>query len=158
MTNKNELFRKAEWVLYGYNDLLYDIDLIREDIRMTEEEYQGCSGLSYEEKGSPTNAFSSVVENELINKERLLRELKLDLNNKIRMKNRIETAVNKLNGADKKVIELRYINKSKLNWNQIGFAVNYSADHCRKRIRVRAIKKMINTIFYDAGKQETFKI
>lgn len=36
-----DLFRRTEGILYSYNDLLNDIDLVREDIKILEEEYKG---------------------------------------------------------------------------------------------------------------------
>lgn len=158
MANKKDLFRKAEGTLYGYNDLIDKIDLLRSEIEIMKAEYKGCGSIGYEEKGSPTNAFSSVVENELVNKERLLTEMHKDLDKSIILKNRIDIAVNSLDEPDKKVIELRYINKRKLSWNQISNIVNFSEVHCMTRIRQRAIKKMINIIFYDAGRQSKLKI
>lgn len=158
MTKKRNLFREAEGTLYGYNDLIDKIDLLRSEIKIMSGEYKGCGGISYEEKGTPTNAFKSVVENELVNKERLLAEMHKDLDKSIMLKNRIDIAVESLDEPDKKVIELRYINKRKLSWNQIASIVNFSEVHCMTRIRPRAIKKMINIIFYDAGRQSKFKI
>ena len=147
-----DLFRKTEGILYSYNDLLNDIDLVREDIKIVEEEYKGCTGIQYGEKRSATNKFVSSVEDEIIIKEKELKALKRKLNSMIRLKNRINTAVNKLSGVDRKIIELRYINKSTLGWNQIGRVVKFSEVHCRQRIRPRAIRKMMTTILYGEDK------
>lgn len=158
MIKKRNLFIETETTLNGYTDLVDKIDLLRKEIEIMKNEYKGCGGISYEERVNPTNAFNSIVENELINKARLLKEMDRDLNKSIILKNRIDTAVRSLTGADREVIELKYINKRPLTWYQISKVVNFSEVHCRKRIKVRAIKKMINIIFYDAGKQTEFKI
>lgn len=150
-----ELVKKVEKALYGYNDLSSKIEFINKEIELVKNEYEGCKGLSYSEKVSPTNKFNSSVENEVINKEKELIRLNRDLNKAIRLRNILELCINSLCGVDKKVIELRYLNKEKLTWNQIANRVSYSEDYCRKNIKVRAIHKIIvslNSSYIDVNK------
>lgn len=153
MIDKN-IFRKTEAILYDYNNLALRIDLLKAEIKDMEETYQGCGAISYEERTQATNKFNSSVENEIIQKEKELRALKLDLNNKIKLKRRIDGAVQGLKDEEKKLIELRYINKRSLSWNQIAFVLKYSQEYCRKDIRRKAINKIGDTIFYNPYIQE----
>ncbi|WP_338597009.1 DUF722 domain-containing protein [Clostridium baratii] len=141
-----ELVKKVEKALYEYNDLSFKIEFINKEIELVKNEYEGCKGLGYSEKISATNKFNSSVESEILNKEKELIRLNRDLNKTIRLKNILELCINSLCGADKKVIELRYLNKEKLTWNQIANRVSYSEDYCRKNIKTRAINKIIDNL------------
>lgn len=157
MIDKN-IFRKTEAILYDYNNLALKIDLLKAEIKDMEETYQGCGSISYEEKTQATNKFNSSVENEIIQKEKDLRALKLDLNNKTTLKRRIDISVQGLKDEERKLVELRYINKRSLSWNQIAFVLKYSQEYCRKDLREKAINKIGDTIFYNPYKQEKLEI
>ena len=45
-------------------------------MEIIENDYKGPGGISYDEKGSPTNAFSSTVENEVIKRAEKIQRLK----------------------------------------------------------------------------------
>ncbi|WP_243121874.1 DUF722 domain-containing protein [Clostridium perfringens] len=111
-----ELFKKTEAILYGYNNLALIIELLKIEIKDLEDYYKGCVAIRYEERTQATNKFSSTVENELVERERNLKILKNDLKNKITLKRRIDKAVQGLRDEERKLIELRYINKRSLSW------------------------------------------
>ncbi|WP_317411745.1 DUF722 domain-containing protein [Clostridium baratii] len=149
MIDKN-LFRKTEAILYDYNNLALKIDLLKAEIKDMEETYQGCGSIAYEERTQATNKFNSSVENEIIQREKELRALKLDLNGKIKLKRRIDAAIQGLKkDEERKLVELRYINKRPLSWNQIAYVLKYSQEYCRKDLRKKAINKIGDTIFYN---------
>lgn len=116
--SNNEIFNKTERALKGYNYLLCNIDLISKEIEIFK------ANENFKEK-----------EGELIN-----------LNKAIRLKNILDVCINSLREVDRIVIELRYLNKGKLTWKQIANVVKFSEEHCRKRIMLRAINKIISTI------------
>lgn len=155
MIDKN-IFRKTEAILYDYNNLALKIDLLKAEIKDIEEIYQGCGSISYKEKTQATNKFNSSVENEILEKEKLLKANKIDLNNKVILKRRIDSAVKGLKDDERKLVELRYINKRPLSWNQIAFVLKYSEEYCRKDLRKKAITKIGDTIFYNPYKQCSF--
>lgn len=155
MIDKN-IFRKTEAILYNYNDLALKIDLLKAEIKDIEETYQGCGSISYEERTQATNKFNSSVENEIIQKEKEIRALKLDLNNKIKLKRRIDVAIQGLKDEERKLVELRYINKKPLSWNQVAYVLKYSQEYCRKDLRKNVVNKLIDIIFYNPYKQEKF--
>ncbi|EOU1765777.1 DUF722 domain-containing protein [Clostridium perfringens] len=139
----NEEVKEIEKALYKYSEISTKINFINKEIEILKNEYEGCRGITYNEKESATNKFNSSVENEVIYRERELLRLNRELNRVNRFKNIMELCINNLYGADKRVIELRYLTKEKLTWNQIATRVSYSEDYCRKNIRARAINKII---------------
>lgn len=143
-----EEIKEVENKLKGYRDLIEDIELTEIRIEEIEEEYKGCSAIGYSETSGVTNKFNSTVENEILNKEKVLAELKLRLKNLKREKARIDRAVSKLDGTDKAIIELRYINKRPIEWKEIGSNIGYCSNHIQKRLKPRAIEKMIKFILY----------
>ncbi|MBY0756931.1 hypothetical protein K5V21_16035 [Clostridium sardiniense] len=115
-----DLFKRIERALIEYNNLSYRIEFLNKEIDIVK-----------------ANKYSK--EEELLN-------LNNDLNKAIRLKNMLDICIDSLNGVDKKVIELRYLSKEKLTWKQIASIVSYSECHCMKRIKPRAIKKMVSIL------------
>ncbi|MCR6515315.1 RinA family protein [Clostridium sp. LY3-2] len=144
-----DLFKKTEAILYDYNNLALRIELLKAEIKDLEESYKGCGSIGYEERTQSTNKFSSSVENEIIEREKELKVLRDDLSKKITLKRRIDGAVQGLNDEERKLVELRYINKRSLSWNQIAFVLKYSQEYCRKDLRNKAIISIIDIIFYN---------
>ena len=90
------LFKKTENLLRNYNTLETEIKLIEAEIKDIQESYTGCGAIGYNEKSGPTNKFSSMVEDEVIRKEKDLFYLKRDLDYKVRLKRRIDLAIQTL--------------------------------------------------------------
>nr|WP_307895937.1 hypothetical protein [Clostridium botulinum] len=78
-------YKKTENLLNDYIKIKSEIDNLQIEIEDIKLEYKGVGAMSYEEKSTPTNAFNSNVENEIINKEKLLEKLNYKLNKKIRL-------------------------------------------------------------------------
>ncbi|MGG7077625.1 DUF722 domain-containing protein [Clostridium sardiniense] len=155
MIDKN-IFKKIEGILYDYNNLASRIELLKLEIKDIEETYKGCGSIAYEERTQSTNKFNSSVENEILGKEKLLEANKIDLNNKITLKRRIDIAVQGLKDEERKLVELRYINKRPLSWNQISYVLKYSEEYCRKDLRKNSLNKIADIIFYNPYIQERF--
>lgn len=153
MIDKN-LFRKTEAILYDYNNLALKIDLLKAEIKDMEETYKGCGSISYEERIQATNKFNSSVENEILQRERILNALKIDLRNKVKLKRRIDGAVQGLKEKERRLVELRYIDKRLFNWKQISLVLNYSQEYCRRNLRKKVINKIADIIFYSSCDQE----
>lgn len=153
-----ELFRKTEGMLYDYNNIVTQIELLKLDIIDIEEEYKGCGSIEYKELTGATNKFNSSVENEVINREKELMVYYKELNKKVSLKRKLDAAIENLKDEEKKLVELRYINKRTLSWNQIAYVLKYSQEYCRKDLREKAIKKISDTIFYNPYKQERFNL
>lgn len=118
-----------------------DIDIEIEEIQKT---FEGVRGLNIsQEKVGPTNKFNSDVENEIINKEKRIEQLK---QTKIKLQTEIKRAENLLNyleGRNEKVIRFRYIDG--LNWNKISERLEISEPTCRK-VKNDSIKELISIL------------
>lgn len=108
MTNE---FRKVESLLYNYKNTKAEINILKRDLEILENDYKGTSAISYDEKTQSTNAFNSTVENEVIRRAERIQQLR----NKIRLKEieieNIDDALETLNPDDKLFVVERYFNK-----------------------------------------------
>ncbi|EHR0218359.1 DUF722 domain-containing protein [Clostridium perfringens] len=153
------LFKKTENLLRNYNTLETEIKLIEAEIKDIQESYTGCGAIGYNEKSGPTNKFSSMVEDEVIRKEKYLFYLKRDLDYKVRLKRRIDLAIQTLRTKEEKdLIRLRYINQPKVSWGTVARHLKYNKDYCRKELRPKVIKQIADFVFYNPGVQERFII
>lgn len=153
------LFKKTENLLGNYNTLETEIKLIEAEIKDIQESYTGCGAIGYNEKSGPTNKFSSMVEDEVIRKEKDLFYLKRDLDYKVRLKRRIDLAIQTLRTKEERdLIRLRYINQPKVSWGTVARHLKYNKDYCRKELRPKVIKQIADFVFYNPGVQESFII
>lgn len=153
-----ELFRKTEARLYNYNNLVMRIELLKCDIRDIEREYIGCKGINYGETTGSSNAFNSVVENEVLDKEKKINYLNRELNKLLAIQRRNDGAIKSLRDKERKLVELRYLDNRSLSWEEIAEELGYSEDYCRKDLRYRAIKVISDIIFHNPYLQETLDI
>lgn len=114
MEKDNRKFKQVEAMLYNYNKNKVAIKNMRLDLEILKNNYEGVKAISYEEKSSPTNAFNSSVENEIIIREKNTRRLI----NKIRLKEieieKIDNVLELLDERDSYLIRRYYINKDQL--------------------------------------------
>ncbi|TBX12785.1 DUF722 domain-containing protein [Clostridium perfringens] len=158
MIDKN-IFRETEVLLKNYSKLESEIELIKLEIKDIQKSYTGCGAIGYSEKSGPTNKFISMVEDEVIRKEKDLFYLKRDLDYKVRLKRRIDLAIQTLRTKEEKdLIRLRYINQPKVSWGTVARHLKYNKDYCRKELRPKAIKQIADFVFYNPGVQERFII
>lgn len=108
------LYKKTEAILYNYKKTKIEIKNLILDLEALENDYQGVQAIGYEERSSPTNAFSSSVENEIIKRDENI----LKLRNKIRLKEieieKVDNVLNSLNERDKYIIKEYYIERNQL--------------------------------------------
>lgn len=107
----DKYYRIVEGMLYGYKRSVIKIKNIDIDIEELENSYEGCTGLNYDEKSSPTNKFSSIVENELVNKDYKLEKLKDKKKNYERQISRVDNILSILTNDEYRLIELRYFQR-----------------------------------------------
>lgn len=152
------IFRKTEATLYGYNELVSKIKCLELEIDDIENSYSGCGAIGYEEKTGSTNKFNSSVENEIIEKERIINNLKRDLYSKKILKEKIDSTIERMNDSERKLVELRYTNRNTLSWDQVGYILGFNPDYCRQKLRRKIINKISDTIFVNPYKQEKLKL
>ncbi|MDU2895696.1 MAG: xanthine dehydrogenase [Clostridium sp.] len=108
--------------------------------------------FSYEQKSSPTNAFSSSVENEIIKRDEHLREkiegLKKKKAKTIALKQKISNSLTSLNDEEYKLIELRYFDtkNKKKTWLEIGMILGVDITTCH-RIKNKILNNLIDCIY-----------
>lgn len=145
---KNNMFKKTEKTLYNYKNLGFEIESLDIHINSILNDVS-IAGVSYEEKSSPTNAFSSRVENEVIKREEHQAELIEKLRHKkaglIELDRLIKVALNSLEPEELKIVELRYFSKSKKTWIEIGMELGIDKDTCC-RMKNKIISKIMNYI------------
>lgn len=104
-------YKKVESMLYNYKNTKAEINILKRDLEILENDYKGTSAISYDEKTQSTNSFSSTVENEVIKRAERIQKLR----NKIRLKEieieNIDDALETLNPDDKLFVVERYFNK-----------------------------------------------
>ena len=116
---KDSRFRKVERVLYDLPKLRVEVQNLRLDLEDAKE-VVGIRGASGNEKaGSSTNAFSSVVENEVLQREKDLRNkiatITHELQRKERELQRIENALKLLTEKEMLIVEFRYFKDYSIN-------------------------------------------
>lgn len=115
-----------------------DIEQIQNDVSI--------GGMSYDFKGSPTNAISSKVESDVIRREEIgqseyVLKLQREKNKLIFQKKKIDNALTCLSDTEQELIRLRYFNKNQPTWVNVSVDMGYSEKHC-KTIRNKAIDKI----------------
>ena len=142
-------FKKTEYTLYNYKSLDIKIKNIDIDIDNLENDIS-CAGVSWEQRPSPTNAFSSCVENESIKREEKLPEhiqnLKAKRKYNVNLKTKIEGALGELASEELKLVELRYFSKDKKQWIEIGNKLGFDKDYCTK-LRNKIVDKLSELIY-----------
>lgn len=124
-----ELIEQTETILKDYKILKAKIDNIEMDIDELQQEYKGCSGIDYSESSGSSGKFNSIVENEVVDREKRLNVLKYELANMRKEVKRIEDALGVLKELHYNIIYLRYCKGMK--WEQVGAALGRSGQYCR---------------------------
>lgn len=138
-------FKKTEAVLYRYKDIdkLNQVNDIR--IKKLRNEVTLGGGDVFGEKSSPTNKFSSAVENDVIYREKNIQpeidKLMKEKETRILEKELIEVTLDLLEEEERKLVELRYFSKPTRSWDSISIELNQSKDNCIK-IRRKIIEKL----------------
>lgn len=108
-------YRAVEGILYNLPKLRVEIDNLKLDLEEANE-IMGIRGASGNEKaGSSTNAFGSVVENEVLEREKNLVKridaLTSSIQSKERQLKKIENILSTLTEYEMRLIEMRYFRR-----------------------------------------------
>lgn len=146
---KENKFKRTERTLYNYKNLDVKIKNIEIDIENIENDIT-VKAIGYEEKTGQTNKFSSSVEDEVVRREEHVKEIIETLNAKkkynLDLKGKIERALGQLSRNEYELVELRYLNKEKFTWAQIGMKLGFDKDYCIK-LKNRIINKLSDLIY-----------
>ena len=139
MKIKDKYYKSVENLLYNYNMLKINIEILNHKLEELKEE-EGMKGVAYDDvKISETNKFHSQTEETAINNiglEELINKKKEKLQSKLDMLDKLTEG---LNEVERDIIRMYYIEGKQ--WWQIAYEVKYSERHCR-RIRSEAICKL----------------
>lgn len=116
---KDDNYKRVEKMLHRYPDLKVKIENLKLELEETQE-IVGIRGASGNEKaGSATYAFSSSVENEVIERERNLDKKMQAILREIQWKEReikkVENALSRLSEKDMLLVEFRYFKDYSIN-------------------------------------------
>lgn len=133
--NKKRI-KELEEILIKYKTIDLKLENIEDRMNVLMEDIK-IVGVSYEQKGSPTNSFSSNVENEVIrraeqNSEELANLAKVK-NELLLFKNVVYRALNTLTQNELDIITMRYLHKEKKSWVEIGMTLGFEKDYCCKK-------------------------
>ena len=139
MKIKDKYYKSVKKLLYNYNMLKINIEILNHKLEELKEE-EGMKGVAYDDvKISETNKFHSQTEETAINNiglEELINKKKEKLQSKLDMLDKLTEG---LNEVEREIIRMYYIEGKQ--WWQIAYEVKYSERHCR-RIRSEAICKL----------------
>lgn len=117
MNTQNEnLYRKIEGMLYSYPKIKAEIENIKLDMEELNDNVIGISGAS-DNKIKPstsTYAFSSNVENEVVNKDERMESLNRLLRSKERFIEKIDNSLEILSDDEQILVSLKYFKRQKL--------------------------------------------
>lgn len=135
MINIDTNYRKAEAMLYNYKKIQIEIDNAKLKIKEIENTNDEISAISYNEKGTPTNAFSSTVENAVMRKEKLIEQIERNIKSKEIKLQKIENAIDSLEQRQKSIVYMRYFDKKTNRY--IANKLNVSEVHvCRLKNKI----------------------
>ena len=142
---KDNNYSTVEGILYNLPKLKVEIDNLKLDLEEAQE-VVGITGTSGNERaGSATYAFSSVVENEVIERERdnerRIQGILKDIQKKEREFKRIENVLSLLSESDFLLIELRYFKGYSIN--RVCELLDITATTFNKRRKVIIVKKIM---------------
>lgn len=136
------LYKKTEALLYSYKTLIAEVKNLQ--LEIDEIEYIGCGAINYEEKAAPTNSFNSIVENEVLSRDKQLSKLKKAIFLKENKIKRMDNALESLDERSRELIKLRYFDK--LNYRAISRKVDLSEDYLND-LTMGIVKKISGIIF-----------
>ena len=105
------MFKRVESMLYNYEDNKVKIKNLLLDLDEVENNYDGLTGISLEERTSNTYKITSSVENEITNKERKIEKIKRDIRVREIEVEKINNILPVLNESEYKLIAMKYFLK-----------------------------------------------
>ena len=142
-------FKKTEYYLYKYKDIDKLNQLADIKIKKLLNDVSIGGGDMFGEKSSPTNKFSSSVEDEVIKRSETIQveidKLKREKEERNLEKELISTSLTLLAEEERHLVELRYFSKPTREWASIADELNQSTDNCIK-IRRKVIEKLADYI------------
>ena len=142
-------FKKTEYHLYQYKDIDKLNQMADIKIKKLLNDVSVGGGDMFAEKSSPTNKFSSSVEDEVIKRSETIQveidKLKREKEERNLEKELISTSLTLLEDEERHLVELRYFSKPTRSWTSIAAELNQSVDNCIK-VRRKVIERLSDYI------------
>ena len=145
---KDKLFSDTEGKLYAFNSMKIELNSLKIDLEYLEIDYQGCKAISYEnERTGETYNINNSVENEVLAKEKNIKDIENKIRKKERQIKKIENALNLLDPKEKQLVKCRYFSNRNIapSWNYIAEEIGFSEKKCRM-MRNDIVEKIKNYI------------
>lgn len=143
---KLKTFKDVEGMLYGYKKVKAEINDLAIDIEELQEEVQGIRGKGNNEimQGSPTNATSNPVEDEIIRKEEEVERLTRIKRGKERHIRKIDNMLTTISDEEQEFVRLKYIECKK--GKEIESTLGISKDGCssKRKVIISSLVTFIN--------------
>jgi len=137
-------YKYIEKLLYEYNSLKTFIKNAQQQIENIQKDVDGVSGVSYNKVSSKTNNTTSIVENEVLKREKKISILQKRIQKTQGLLDRLDRSIEVLNDIEKRIIKLRYMKN--LQWYEVSWNVKYSERWC-KELKSKAIEKIAVAMF-----------
>lgn len=104
-------YKQIEAMLYNYNKTKAEIKNLDIEINYLRSSFEGISGLNLTEKTGKTYKITSSVENEVVNRDKKIKELEYIKNIKVNEIDKINNAIGSLTDREKLLVKYRYFDK-----------------------------------------------
>ncbi|WP_291653808.1 RNA polymerase subunit sigma [Clostridium sp.] len=127
-------------MLYDYRRNKIEIKNLKLDLEILENDYTGVENIGYEERSSKTYKFNSSVENEIVRREKEMRDIKREIRLKEIQIQRIDDTIEVLSERENYIIKEFYFNNNQIKY--ISMDLSLAETYC-STLKTEALKKLI---------------
>lgn len=145
MMKKEVSYKDVENMLYSLNSIKASVVDIQIEI-CSVNDYMGITGAGENDikPTSPTNAFNSNVENEIVNKEQRITQLERLKRAKQLQVDRIENMLTTLREDERELVEYKYFKKYSLNRIAGLLDLSYETVKANRRLIISSLVTFLN--------------
>lgn len=139
-------YKDVENMLYSFNSIKASVVDIQIEIDSVNNDYMGITGTGENDikPTSPTNAFNSNVESEVINKERRIEKLERLKKTKQLQVDRIENMLTTLREDERELVSYKYFKKYSLNRIAGLLDLSYETVKANRRLIISSLVNFLN--------------
>ena len=141
-------FKATEKYLYNYRAIKANIEILEQQLQLLKDDFKGAGAVdTTREPVSKTYKFTSATEDEVLQREEDTAELERQI---LRGKNvieKIDKGIASLPELERTVLEIKYMSEESLSWVQIAERVGYSVDHCKGKVRRKAVERVAVAVY-----------
>lgn len=150
-------FKATERYLYNYRAIKTNIEILEQQLEMVKSDFKGASAVdTTREPVSKTYKFTSATEDEVLQREGDIAKLEEEILRQKNVVEKIDKAIALLPELERAVVNMKYISGEGLSWVQIAERVGYSVDHCKGKVRRKAVER-VAVVVYGLKALDSFK-